>query len=180
MDTEHISSDWPWYRLHCANCLFFCVSLIKTWLSKRKIKLNESGSWKLVNDSVLLSNKKKYNVGSLCTDCNYCTFSEWGCLQLQTVTSARLRVMTPSLSHCLNKGRVSAGIINEQENMQAAPSPFWPPWILCLTSQKSNIDCCSIATDAYKSPWIHFLCDQFKRATKHWKGFILAKLWAEI
>lgn len=127
----------------------FFVSLIKAWLSKRKIKQNESWRRKLVKGSVLLSNKKK-NSESLCTDCNYCTFSECGCLQLQTITSAHPWVMTPSLFHCLNKGRMSAGIINERENMQGTHSPFWPPWILCLTSLKSIIDCFSIATHAHK------------------------------
>lgn len=157
----------------CKLSLLFFVSLIRTWLSERKIKLNESGRWKLINDFVLWSNTKEYNIGSFCTDCNYCTFSEWCWLQLQAVTSAHLWVMTPSLSYCLNKGRASAGIINEQENMQAAHSPFWPPWILCLTSQKSNIDCCSVATDAHKSTRIQFLCFFYN-------VFILAKLWADI
>lgn len=73
----------------------------------------------LMNQLSYLSNNRKKQKSrwepSLCADCKY--FFECSWLQLQTVTSACVWVMTPSLSHCLNIGRVSAVIINEQENM---------------------------------------------------------------
>lgn len=48
-------SDIDFCANYRENCLFF--SLIRSWLSKKKIELNEKR--KLVNDSVLLSNRTK-------------------------------------------------------------------------------------------------------------------------
>lgn len=94
----------------------FCVCLINSWLSKRKIKQNGSGSESLPMISLGIKRKRKNKLCGegirLCTDCNYCTFSEWSWLQLQSGTFACMWVVTLSLSHCLNKGRVSAVIIN--------------------------------------------------------------------
>lgn len=75
---------------------------------------------------------RRYNTGRFCVDCNYCTFSEWRWLRLQTVTFANMRVMTPSLRHCISKRRECAVIINEQEDMHGTSCTFFfvTPWTL--------------------------------------------------
>lgn len=138
---KHISPDWPSYRLrtNAVQIVAFFVCLINSLLSGKK---NESRT-KAKGDSLLTIQFcacvwREYNTGRLFTDCNYSTFSVWSWLQLQTITFPCIWVMTPSLSHCLNKARMSAVIINEEENMWGSLLTFWPPWILWLTSEKKQ------------------------------------------